>query len=216
MGGDLSAPRILEAYAQGIFPWFSQGDPILWWSPDPRMVLFPQELHVSRRMRRVLRSAPFRLTLDRAFDRVILGCSRPRPDGYGTWITPAIKQAFLHLHGEGYAHSMEVWQGRELAAGIYGLSLGRCFFGESMFTTRPYASRFGFIHLVRWLTTMGFTLIDCQVETEHLRSFGARTITRRDFLRRLEGCVKDRTLRGNWGRRFGEPVPGAGYSGDLH
>jgi len=205
VGGDLSVQRILTAYAQGIFPWFSQGDPVLWWSPDPRMVLFPGELHVSRRMARVLRNSGYRVTLDRAFDRVITGCSIPREDGFGTWITPDMTQAYMRLHREGYAHSLEVWDGKDLAAGIYGLSLGRCFFGESMFSRRPYASRFGFIHLVRWLNTMGFTLIDCQVETAHLKSFGARNIPRREFLKRLNNCVRDHTLRGNWGRRFGDP-----------
>jgi len=197
--------RILKAYAAGIFPWFSAGDPPLWWSPDPRMVLFPAELHVSRRMARVLRAAAFQVTLDRAFDRVISGCAQPRADGFGTWITPGIRDVFLQLHREGYAHSLEVWKGPRLVAGVYGLSLGRCFFGESMFSLLPYGSRYGFIKLVRWLSNMGFTLIDCQVETAHLRSFGARPVPRSEFLRYLRLSLRGRTLRGNWGRRFGDP-----------
>lgn len=216
VGGDLSAQRILAAYAQGIFPWFSQGDPPLWWSPNPRMVLFPRELHVSRRMNRVLRQTPFDLTMDQAFDRVITGCAKPRADGFGTWITAKVEQAFMHLHHEGYAHSMEVWRENKLAAGIYGLSLGSCFFGESMFSIHPYASRFGFIHLVRWLEIMGFRMIDCQVETPYLRSFGARTIARQEFLLRLKKCLDERCLRGNWGRLFSHHSPGNGGKGDLH
>jgi len=171
------------------------------------MVLFPRELHVSRRMSRVLRKAPFELTMDQAFERVIAGCAQPRLDGFGTWITPKVQQAFVRLHQEGYAHSMEVWQGKKLVAGIYGLSLGSCFFGESMFSDYAYASRFGFIHLVRWLEIMGFRMIDCQVKTSHLQSFGARTIARQEFLFRLERCVRERCLRGNWGRLFSDHPP---------
>lgn len=216
VGGDLSVQRLLAAYSQGIFPWFSQDDPLLWWSPNPRMVLFPRELHVSRRMNRVLRRSPFALTMDHAFERVIAGCAQPRADGFGTWITPQLQEAFLRLHHEGHAHSMEVWHKEELAAGIYGISLGSCFFGESMFSVHAYASRFGFIHLVRWLEIMGFRMIDCQVETPHLKSFGARTISRQEFMLRLKRCVRERCLRGDWGRLFNEHFPVNGRKGDLH
>lgn len=217
VGGDLTVPRILDAYGNGIFPWFSEGDPILWWSPDPRMVLFPTELHVSRRMGRVLRRAPFRLSLDHDFEGVISACARSRADGFGTWITPGMHEAYIHLHREGYAHSLEVWLQERLVGGVYGLSLGRCFFGESMFSHEPNASRYGLIHLVFWLQAMGFTLIDCQVETAHLRSFGARTIPREEFLMRLERCLRTRTLKGNWGKRYGNPQSGGGPGvlGDL-
>lgn len=217
VGGDLTVPRILDAYGNGIFPWFSKGDPILWWSPDPRLVLFPTELHVSRRMNRILRQAPFQLSLDRDFEKVITTCALPREDGFGTWITPEMHDAYLQLHREGYAHSLEVWRQGRMVGGIYGISLGRCFCGESMFSLEPNASRYGLIHMVFWLQALGFTMIDCQVETPHLRSFGARTISREDFLKRLDHCLQAETLTGNWGRRFGNPQvdEGPGVLGNL-
>ncbi|MDY0297862.1 MAG: leucyl/phenylalanyl-tRNA--protein transferase [Acidobacteriota bacterium] len=209
VGGDLSVERILEAYSRGIFPWSCAQEPLLWWSPDPRMVLFPDELHISRRMERILRKKPFSLSLDRAFARVVTACAQPRADGLGTWITADLQQAFVRLHQQGYAHSLEIWRDEELAGGIYGLSLGGCFFGESMFSAVPNASRYGLIHLVRWLGARGFSIIDCQVETGHLQSFGARAIPREVFLRHLQHCLKQPGLTGNWSR-FSHPLPAPG------
>jgi leucyl/phenylalanyl-tRNA--protein transferase len=182
-GGDLSPARLLDAYARGIFPWFNDEDPVLWWTPDPRMVLFPRELHVSRSLRRVLRSSAFTVTLDTAFEAVIEGCAAPRPDQDGTWITDDIKEAYSQLASLGYAHSVEAWSNGELAGGLYGVALGRVFFGESMFSRVPNASKVALATLTQQLERWAFTIIDCQMATSHLASLGAREIPRAEFVR---------------------------------
>ncbi len=205
VGGDLSPGRLLAAYREGIFPWFSEGEPILWWSPDPRFVLFPGELRVSRSMRQFLKKGAVRITFDRAFREVIAACRRPRPDQEGTWITPEMQEAYCALHEYGYAHSVEVWHGDALVGGLYGVSLGRIFFGESMFSSLPNASKAALITLVERLRERGFALIDCQVETAHLASLGARPIPRREFGACLRKSLRHETLRGDWERLLGSP-----------
>lgn len=187
VGGDLSPERVLLAYRHGIFPWYNPGEPILWWSPDPRLVLFPEELRVSKSMRPFFNQKKFDWTIDRDFHAVIRSCQHNRREGQrgGTWITEDIVEAFTQLHERGYAHSVEVWQAGELVGGLYGLALGKIFFGESMFTKVSNASKFGFICLVRRLHEWGFRLIDCQQETRHLKSLGARNITREAFMQYL-------------------------------
>jgi leucyl/phenylalanyl-tRNA--protein transferase len=198
VGGDLSPERLLAAYREGIFPWYGDGEPILWWSPDPRFVLFPDELRVSRSMRQFLKKGLVRFMFDRAFREVVAACGRPRPGQPGTWITPEMREAYGALHDLGYAHSVEVWQGKELVGGLYGVSLGRAFFGESMFSAIPNASKAALITLVECLRERGFDLIDCQVETAHLAGLGARMIPRREFLALLKESLRQETLRGNW------------------
>lgn len=180
-GGDLSAERLIAAYRHGCFPWFQDNQPILWWSPDPRTVLFPEELHVSRSLAKVLRQARYRVTFDRAFATVIQACAAPRDYADGTWITTPMQHAYLELHRRGIAHSVEVWRDGELVGGLYGLAMGQLFFGESMFSRADNASKVGFVTLVEKLKTWGFVLIDCQMPTQHLHSFGARPIARADF-----------------------------------
>ncbi len=186
VGGDLSPVRLLNAYRRGIFPWYSAGQPLLWWSPDPRMVLFPERLHVSRSLRKSLRRDRYRVTFDRDFGAVIRACAAPREPEGGTWITPEMVAAYEELHRQGVAHSVEAWRGEELAGGLYGLFLGRIFFGESMFSRQSDASKVAFVHLVRTLKELGCPLIDCQVHSRHLESLGAERIPRRRFLRILE------------------------------
>ncbi len=199
VGGDLSPARLLEAYALGIFPWFDEENPILWWSPDPRLVLEPAALHVPRSLARALRRGAFRVTADTAFERVIRRCAeRERPGQRGTWITPGMVEAYLELHRLGYAHSFEAWAGDALAGGLYGVSLGAAFFGESMFADAPDASKVAFVRAVEWLRAQGVTLVDCQVRTEHLVRFGAREIPRAWFLSRLGTALERPTLRGCW------------------
>jgi len=181
VGGDLEPTRIVEAYRQGIFPWFGAGQPILWWSPDPRTVLLPEHLHVSRSLRRTLARAPYRITFDSAFARVLTACAAPRADQDGTWLTPEMQTAYRRLHAAGHAHSVEAWEGNELVGGLYGLAVGCVFFGESMFARRTDASKVAFVHLVQSLRATGFTLVDCQVHTRHLESLGARPMPRADF-----------------------------------
>jgi leucyl/phenylalanyl-tRNA--protein transferase len=187
IGGDLSVERLLLAYSLGIFPWYNPGEPILWWSPDPRCVLFPAELHISRSLRRCLNSRPFRISFDENFAGVIYWCRRLRAglDGSGTWITPEMKRAFIRLHELGFAHSVECWDGEELVGGIYGVCLGRCFFGESMFSRRANASKVALVQLVQRLAHAGFELLDCQQTTGHLLSLGAREISRSEFQQHL-------------------------------
>jgi len=195
VGGDLSPGRILRAYASGIFPWYSDDSPILWWSPDPRLVLFPRELKISRSLRQVIRRGEYRVTFDQAFEDVISCCaSVKRGNDEGTWITEDMIRAYCLLHEEGYAHSVESWYGSELAGGLYGISLGRIFFGESMFATRPNASKVAFATTAGRLDAGGFSLIDCQVKTRHLQSFGAREISGgafRDILRQFVGLLPE-------------------------
>lgn len=199
VGGDLSPRRLLEAYREGIFPWFGEDSPILWWSPDPRLVLAPEDLHVPRSLQRTLKRGVYRVTADTAFTRVIHECSeKERPGQEGTWITPEMIDAYEELHSLGYAHSFEAWHGDELAGGLYGVSLGRAFFGESMFSERPDASKVAFVTAVRWLADRGIKLIDCQVRTEHLLRFGAREVPRDAFLAELKRALVSPPLRGKW------------------
>ncbi len=192
VGGDLSPERLLLAYANGIFPWYSDPDPILWWSPDPRLVLFPEELKVSSSLKRVIRKNTYKVTVNQAFREVIRGCADVRTkSGEGTWITREMIQAYVQLHELGFAHSIESWSEDELSGGLYGIALGRAFFGESMFSLRTDSSKVAFVHLVGMLRDLGFHLIDCQTTTEHLKRFGAREIPRREFLARLANALQE-------------------------
>jgi leucyl/phenylalanyl-tRNA--protein transferase len=198
VGGDLSSQRLLAAYAAGIFPWYEDPQPILWFSPDPRWSLLPEDLAVSRRLARTLRARKLEVTLDTAFARVIAGCAAPRADAQGTWITPAMQEAYQELFELGFAHSAEAWQAGELVGGVYGVSLGGAFFGESMFTLRPDASKVALVTLVRQLAAWGFDFLDCQVHTPHLERLGARPWPRDAFLRALRKSLRRETLRGRW------------------
>lgn len=199
VGGDLSPERLLSAYAEGIFPWYDERSPILWWSPDPRLVLEPERLHLSRSLLRTLRRGTYRVTADRAFGEVIRRCAaHPRPGQRGTWITPEMVSAYGRLHELGFAHSFEAWRGDELAGGLYGVSLGAAFFGESMFADRSDASKVAFVRAVEWLAGRGIRLLDCQVRTEHLVSLGAREIRRSEFLARLAAALEAPTALGRW------------------
>ena len=181
-GGDLSPERILTAYRHGIFPWYSAGDPILWWSPDPRMVLRPQALKISRSLAKTLRNSDYEVRLDTAFAEVIAACgSAPRDGQNGTWITSEMQAAYRRLHALGYAHSVETWIDGELSGGLYGIAIGRAFYGESMFARKRDASKIALAHLCAFLSALDFGIIDCQMETAHLASLGARPIARRDF-----------------------------------
>lgn len=200
IGGDLSPERLLLAYQQGIFPWFNERDPILWWSPDPRFVLFPEKLKIAKSMRSYFNQRKLDYTLDTDFRAVITACQRSRRKGQGggTWITADMLEAYCTLHDMGFAHSVEVWQDGQLVGGLYGIALGKCFFGESMFAWVSNASKFGFIALVGLLRKLDFQLIDCQQETRHLESLGAENINREDFLKFLEHNRNTPTLRGSW------------------
>lgn len=197
-GADLSPARLLDAYRRGIFPWFSAGDPILWWSPDPRMVLEPSRISVSRSLAKTLRKHRFSVSADRAFERVIEGCQAPRDGHDGTWITEAMVDAYCALHRAGHAHSIEAWHGDELTGGLYGVALGRAFFGESMFSRASDASKVALVALARQLERWNFGLIDCQMNTAHLASMGAREITRNEFARRLGELVDYGPAAGPW------------------
>jgi len=205
VGGSLASDVLLSAYRQGIFPWYSDDQPLLWWSPDPRAVLFPEQLRISRSLRKTLKAGLFDITLDNAFDQVIRACaatrSSPGPTGSdetGTWITGAMIDAYNQLHQLGYAHSVEVWQKNQLVGGCYGLAIGRVFFGESMFHRRRDASKVGFVHLVQHLIEQGIRLIDCQQATQHLESLGATTIPRQHFIELLGSYCNDETGRQAW------------------
>jgi leucyl/phenylalanyl-tRNA---protein transferase len=184
-GGGLSVARLVEAYSKGCFPWFNEGEPVLWWSPDPRMVLFPEELHVSKSLRKRLRRGGFTVTADTSFRAVVEGCARPRVLQSGTWITEEMIDAYVDLHEAGYAHAIETWIDGALVGGLYGVAVGRVFFGESMFARVADASKIGFVHLVEQLKRWGFGVVDCQMTTAHLASFGARELARTDFLARV-------------------------------
>ncbi len=199
VGGDLSPERLLAAYAQGIFPWFGEDEPFLWWSPDPRLVLFPEKLHVSRSMRQALSHDRFRVTYDRCFREVITACREHRKEEGGTWITRPMIDAYCRLHELGIAHSVEAWHDGGLAGGLYGVSLGACFFGESMFTRVSNASKVAFITLARALQARGFMLIDCQTDSRHLRSLGAEPIPRPAFIEMLTSALEKTTQCGDWG-----------------
>ncbi|MBI5461901.1 MAG: leucyl/phenylalanyl-tRNA--protein transferase [Gammaproteobacteria bacterium] len=198
LGGDLSPARLLTAYRQGIFPWYSEGQPILWWSPDPRMALRPDALKISRSLRKTLRKGAFSITLDQDFAAVMAACAEPRADALGTWITDDMYRAYQRLHALGYAHSVEAWQDGCLVGGLYGVALGKVFFGESMFTRAADASKVAFAHLVRQLHRWGFVLIDCQVYTDHLASLGAAPMQRADFCATLERHAQPQDRTGIW------------------
>lgn len=188
-GGDLSAERLVAAYRHGCFPWYQDGQPLLWWSPDPRTVLLPNNLHISRSLRKVLRSNQFSVTFDRNFAEIIRACSEPRKDEDGTWITTDIQAAYFELHTQGHAHSVEVWHQDKIVGGLYGIAIGQLFFGESMFSRMSNASKVGFVTLVNALKTAGFVLIDCQMPTAHLLSLGASSIARAEFSEYLTGYL---------------------------
>jgi leucyl/phenylalanyl-tRNA--protein transferase len=208
VGGDLRPERLLLAYSLGIFPWYGEGEPILWHSPDPRMVLLVDEIRVPRSLRRTARQRPFRLSLDTAFARVVEACARvSRPGQVGTWITEAMREAYVQLHHRGFAHSAEAWLGDELAGGLYGVSLGGAFFGESMFAQVADASKVAFVALVEQLRRWRIGLVDCQVYTGHLARFGAREWPRRQFLQALREALRHPTRRGPW--RFDGSGPGS-------
>lgn len=204
VGGDLSVERLILAYSKGIFPWYSSDkSPILWWSPDPRFVLFPENLIVSKSMRPYFNQNKFQVTWDQNFEDVIKNCQKiDREDQLGTWITSKMLAAYIQLHKMGYAHSVEVWLDNELVGGLYGISLGKVFFGESMFAKVSNASKFGFISLVNQLKQKGFLLIDCQQETKHLESLGANAIKRKDFIDILNHNNIEETYIGSWENYF--------------
>ena len=189
VGGNLSPSRLIEAYRCGIFPWFNEGEPVLWWSPDPRMVLFPDELKISRSLSKVLKKGNYEVRADSAFEQVMEGCAAPRDKHTGTWIHPEMISAYGKLHEMGLAHSIETWMGGQLAGGLYGVSLGKMFFGESMFSRVSDASKIAFVHLVKQLQRWHFGMIDCQMKTEHLASLGAREISRKEFSQILKELV---------------------------
>ncbi|KZX58490.1 leucyl/phenylalanyl-tRNA--protein transferase [Stutzerimonas frequens] len=196
-GGDLQPERLLAAYRHSCFPWYQEGQPLLWWSPDPRTVLFPDELHVSRSLRKRMRHGDYQVTFDKAFAEVIQGCAGPRSYADGTWITTPMQDAYIRLHEMGVAHSVEVWQQGQLVGGLYGLAMGELFFGESMFSRATDASKVGFVTLVERLREWGFALIDCQMPTRHLESFGARSIPRAAFAEALAAHL-DRPSAADW------------------
>jgi leucyl/phenylalanyl-tRNA--protein transferase len=199
VGGDLSLKRLVLAYSMGIFPWYSDDSPILWWSPDPRLALVPGDLKVSRSLRQTIKKGTYRTTFDNAFERVIRGCAESRrEDEDGTWITEDMIRAYCRLHDEGFAHSVESWAGSELAGGLYGVALGGVFYGESMFTRKSDASKVAFVKLVQQLTEWKFRIIDCQVATRHLISLGAKEVPRSEFLRIVRKAIKVHTPHGKW------------------
>lgn len=203
MGGNLSPGMLLSAYRQGIFPWYSVEDPILWWSLNPRFVIFPSRIHISRTLARTIRKEPFELSLDRDFKAVISACRDTlRPDQDGTWITDEVFEGYMELHRLGFAHSVEAWTDGKLMGGLYGVSLGGCFYGESMFTHVSDASKVAFAAIAGTLIDAGFGLIDCQQHTRHLGAFGAIDMPREKFLETLGSELEKETLQGNWGIQF--------------
>jgi leucyl/phenylalanyl-tRNA--protein transferase len=209
VGGDLSVARLSNAYRNGIFPWYSDGDPILWWSPDPRTVLLPDRLHLSRSLRKLLRRQRYGVTMDRDFPAVIKACAEPREPGGGTWLVPEMISAYRALHVRGIAHSVEVWQDGGLVGGLYGVAIGAAFFGESMFSRTDNASKIALVHLCQRLDARGFGMIDCQVLTEHLIRMGAMQVRRTRFIEMLTE-LRDRPLPpGSWDDgRLSFPRPG--------
>lgn len=197
-GGDLSPERLLSAYRRGIFPWFNDGEPILWWSPDPRMVLFPHELKVSRSLRQTLKKKRYEIRTDHAFSSVIQACAAPRRKQDGTWIHNEMIAAYSELHRQGIAHSVETWINGELAGGLYGVAIGQMFYGESMFSRITDASKIALVHLVKQLENWNFGLIDCQMKTTHLASMGAREIPRSFFVQRLNKLIHEPGRNGRW------------------
>ena len=201
-GADLSPQRLIDAYSLGIFPWFSEGEPILWWSPDPRMVIATAAVHVPRRLRRWLKSCNWTIRTDHAFAEVMRACAEPRHDGGGTWITEAMLAAYTRLHAEGHAHSLEVHDGAALIGGIYGIAIGRMFFGESMFSRREHASKVALLAICNGLATQGFPLLDAQVRSAHLETLGARAMPRTDFLCAITRLCSQKGIPGNWAGLF--------------
>lgn len=201
VGGDLSCERLILAYSMGIFPWYIESSPIFWWSPDPRLVLFPEELHVSRSLKQIIKKQIFTITTDKAFEEVIRNCATIKRRGSkGTWLTEEMIDAYIDLHRLNYAHSYESWYNGELVGGLYGVAIGGVFFGESMFTKMSNASKVAFVKTVESLNSWGFVIIDCQVQTKHLMSFGARLIPRKQFLKILDEAIKKRVEK--WGTGF--------------
>jgi leucyl/phenylalanyl-tRNA--protein transferase len=198
-GGDLAPARLLDAYRRGIFPWYSPGEPILWWSPDPRMVLFPDQIRITRSLAKTLRNADYTVRLDTAFERVTAACATtPRAGQNGTWITAEMQQAYGRLHDLGYAHSVETWHGGKLVGGLYGVAIGGVFCGESMFSHATDASKIALAHLCRFLTARGFGIIDCQMETAHLSSLGAYLLPRDDYCTRIARFAASGLAPGRW------------------
>lgn len=202
IGGDLSIERLKLAYSKGIFPWYEDGMPILWWSPDPRMVLFPQKMIISHSLKQSIKRQQFTVTIDTSFEKVIKNCSRtPRKGENGTWITREMKNAYIRLHEAGYAHSAEAWLDGKLVGGLYGVALGKAFFGESMFHHVTNASKVAFYHLVEKLRTWNFEIIDAQVYTNHLESLGGEMIPRSQYMQILEGALIIEDVTGSWEKR---------------
>lgn len=197
-GGTLNPEWLLAAYRRGIFPWFNEGEPILWWSPDPRMVVFPDQVRITRSLRKTLRNARYEVRLDHDFPAVIRACAEPRAPGLGTWITADIQAAYIRMHRLGYAHSVETYMDGELVGGLYGMALGQAFFGESMFSRCSDASKIAFAHLTRYLEQRNFRVLDCQMTTQHLASLGGREIPREVFSRLLETLTGQDTPPGRW------------------
>lgn len=204
MGGDLSPQRLLAAYTQGIFPWYELGQPILWWSPDPRAVLWPENLHVSRRLQRTRRRSSLNLTCDQAFATVVECCAEPRRYAESTWITGEMSDAYNALHRLGWAHSFEAWQDDELVGGLYGVAIGRVFFGESMFSRTTNASKIALISAVNYLRARDFALLDCQIWSSHLQTLGATTLPRSVFLQQLDELCRPPGSPGSWAKDFEE------------
>ncbi|MEE8093130.1 MAG: leucyl/phenylalanyl-tRNA--protein transferase [Gammaproteobacteria bacterium] len=202
MGGDLSPQRLLAAYVRGIFPWYEPGQPILWWSPDPRAVLWPDNLHVSRRLQRTRRRSDLSLTCDRSFTTVVQCCAEPRRYAEGTWITGEMSDAYSALHELGWAHSFEAWQEDELVGGLYGIAIGRVFFGESMFSRVTDASKIALITAVEYLRARDFALLDCQIWSSHLSTLGATTLPRAEFLQQLDDLCRPPGNPGSWAQDF--------------
>jgi len=202
IGGDLSIDRLKMAYSKGIFPWYEDGMPILWWSPDPRMVLFPKKMIISHSLKQSIKRQQFTVTIDTVFEKVIKNCSRtPRKGENGTWITREMKNAYIRLHEAGYAHSAEAWLDGELVGGLYGVALGKAFFGESMFHHVTNASKVAFYHLVEKLSSWNFDIIDAQVYTNHLESLGGEMIPRSQYIQILEGALLREDVTGSWEKR---------------
>lgn len=190
-GGDLSPQRLLKAYSKGIFPWFNPGEPILWWSPDPRCSIEPGQIHLSRSLKKAIRKTDFELSFDRNFEEVVQACSQPRQYSEETWISTEMQTAYLKLHNSGHAHSVELWQDDQLCGGLYGIAIGKLFFGESMFSRRDNCSKIAFAFFARQLQKWGYALIDCQIENAHLTSMGAHTIPRTEFQRYLDNYLTE-------------------------
>ena len=210
VGGDLSQARLLQAYRAGIFPWYSAGQPILWWSPAPRMVLYPAEFHVSRSLRRSLRSGGYAVSVNQAFEQVIRACALPRDRHQGTWLVDEMVESYIALHRSGHAHSVEAWRGNELAGGLYGVAIGQMFFGESMFSRHTDASKVAMALLTEIAMQHPFRLVDCQVHTGHLASLGAREVSREVFRRIIEDAVAAPTPA--LGRRSARPAASLGWA----